>query len=789
MKIKYLSILAVAFLMTSCQKENTLVDDSGKSLSDISVSSQFGWKTTREVNFNLSVSDSRFSNKEHVITIYTANPNNGGQLLAKGSAILISPYNVKLALPTTMSQVYVVKTAPDGTKVSGLIAVNTTKVSAAISESGIVSSVAANLAVGKGNNNLSAVNNVNILTKEAAPTIPSNAVSMTSNTNNLSANTAYLAENVNVSGINVNNEGISIYVKGNVTLGISLTRNIAVYVMPGATLTLNANYNGAFTLKNFGTLNGLSNFKLPNGSVFYNQNQNLTFNNGLETEKSSTFTNDGVITFNGDFKNGGSLINNGTIKVSSAEIKLTNQSKATVINNGSIIGLNTKAIVNSQGTVTNNNLIHINTLELNGSGTIYNYCTFKTDNWADLNAEFYNYNYFYVGTYTNLNGSGKVIQTSSSVRKAMFSTGSINNFAGSSNFDGQGSDYSLVKIRTSVGNQINNGGSAFVNKTYVIKPANNTINSNKFSGGAKILDDDENYYIEKTDCNEEGNGIAPAPEKKDTDGDGIIDEEDDYPNDGTKAFNNYSTNYTEGGSTVAFEDSWPLKGDYDLNDIVLTYRYLVVTNAQNKVVEIKADYKLLATGGSFKNGAGIQFNLPAASAKNFKGKTGSYLESGQDSVVVILFEDSRVEQQNWNTKPGETASPIVEYSISFDVENGPSINDFGVSGYNPFIWNNTNGYGRGYETHLMGRKPTNKANKDLFGTGDDNSSSGNTYSTHDNLPWALEIPTAPFKYPKERIAITEAYLKFSQWASSSGSQYPDWYTNKGTNYVNNSLIY
>src|SRR5690606_1057801 len=121
MKIKYLSILIIVFL-AACKKDGLQVEDSAnKNLNEISVSPQFDWKTTRDVNFSFGVSDSRFAAQKHVITVYNDDPNNGGQIISKGSATHVEPYNAKIALPITMTQVYVVKTSPDASKVSGLI--------------------------------------------------------------------------------------------------------------------------------------------------------------------------------------------------------------------------------------------------------------------------------------------------------------------------------------------------------------------------------------------------------------------------------------------------------------------------------------------------------------------------------------------------------------------------------------------------------------------------------------------------------------------------------------------
>jgi LruC domain-containing protein len=113
----------------------------------------------------------------------------------------------------------------------------------------------------------------------------------------------------------------------------------------------------------------------------------------------------------------------------------------------------------------------------------------------------------------------------------------------------------------------------------------------------------------------------------------------------------------------------------------------------------------------------------------------------------------------------------------------------GVSAYNPFIWNNSTGFGRGYETHLYGAKPTKLATTSLFGTGADNSKTGIYYSTLTRLPWGIEIPVADFRYPVEYKPITVAYLKFNSWATSGGTNDKDWYSNTGSTYRNTSNLY
>jgi len=270
----------------------------------------------------------------------------------------------------------------------------------------------------------------------------------------------------------------------------------------------------------------------------------------------------------------------------------------------------------------------------------------------------------------------------------------------------------------------------------------------------------------------------------DTDGDGVPDAQDAYPTDPTKAYNTYypsSSSY----ATVAFEDQWPKKGDYDLNDLVMGYQYTIVTNASNVVVQIKGAYELMATGGNSANGFGVQFPIASSIVS---GVTGATLEAGQTDAVLIIFSNMRNEMATWNTQPGITQTAIKNYNVSFNLTNGPSIYSLSIGLHNPFIYNANN---RGQEVHLPGEAPTNLADASLFGTGDDNTnvSAGRYYVTKTGLPYGISIPVSPFSYPIEGIDVTKAFLHLGDWVTSNGSSYTDWYSNTGTGYRNTANIY
>jgi LruC domain-containing protein len=707
-----LGLLAIG----GCKKENN--GTAINSVNDISVPAGFNWESSRYVDFSIDITDTRFGTSFHSIAIYDGDPNAGGIILARGAATTTAPYTNKLYVAKTLSQVYVVKTSPDGAKIIRQLAVSGASVSSSF---GATDPLAAEKNGRFANG------------RTTTPDCSSGCTrTITTSTSSVSVNTGDVVC-ITGSGISIDfssvNGGTIRVCGANVTLR-NLNLNGAASLIISATGIASVsglNYNSsAASIENYGTLNG----SFAIGGIFTNYG---TYNCAGDLNLNATagaFTNYGTINVAGSFNNGARVIatNKATIKVSG------------------------------------------NFQQNGGSAAFVNHCSLIITGNYNQSSNVKNTGFISVNGTTTINSRTEL----SMINGAMHKTKGF--ILDGSTIIGTGST-SLLKISGSV--SILNSGANITGNMQVCSV--NPVDATKLTGGAAISC---GVYIPVTDCNTEGNG---TPTITDTDRDGIADDLDEYPSDPTKAFNNYYPSKSQSG-TLGFEDLWPSKGDFDMNDLVVAYKYQVVTNATNKVVQVTGNYLLTATGGDFGNGFGVQFPVLREQVADL---TGGTLEEEQSKAVIIVFNNMRDAMATWNTVPGVTQTPARNYTVTFNVFAGPSIRDFGLTSYNPFIWNYGLGYNRGREIHLPGHLPTDLADQSRYGTQDDNSSPRDNryYVTPRGLPFAIDVPTAPFGYPIEKTDITQAYLKLADWAASGGTRNTDWYSNTGTGYRNTANIY
>ena len=265
------------------------------------------------------------------------------------------------------------------------------------------------------------------------------------------------------------------------------------------------------------------------------------------------------------------------------------------------------------------------------------------------------------------------------------------------------------------------------------------------------------------------------------------------------------------GGTLAYEDLWPGKGDYDFNDLVIDYDFEINKNAQEVVQSMKATFVVKAFGASYRNGFG--FTLPTVSPNeivsvsgyNVANNTvfdiaGNGLENGQSKATIIVYDDARRIMPQ--TTGGIGVNTQLEYdfiqpvTIVVDIvfaSNAITYSELNIGNFNPFIIVNTEINGapgaRGLEVHLPNYAPSDLFDESYFGQMEDYSSiaEGRYFVTDKNHPWAINIAEG-FDWVVEFQDITGAYNMFAEWAQSGGINYPDWYKDSA-GYRNDNMIY
>ncbi|MFO8054482.1 MAG: LruC domain-containing protein [Bacteroidales bacterium] len=306
----------------------------------------------------------------------------------------------------------------------------------------------------------------------------------------------------------------------------------------------------------------------------------------------------------------------------------------------------------------------------------------------------------------------------------------------------------------------------------------------------------------------------------DSDGDGINDNKDDFPNDPYRAFiNNYPSS---GFSSLIYEDLWPAKGDYDFNDMVIDYSFDIITNASDQVVEIAATFVLRAIGASYHNA--FAFELPSLSPDHIIRTEGIQVpgssfnisangtEAGQSALNIIVFDNAYdilqhpggggginvdpamthvqpdtmqiklVFMENGNPAPG--ASPVTSVNLNLPQE------------FNPYIIVNVPNDGRGREVHLPGKTASDLADPAFFNTADDDSDAAaydgsaatniKSYKSAGNYPWGLNIYES-FDYMISKECILKGYLRFQDWAEKG--HHTNWYSVDNHTYRDYQFIY
>lgn len=246
----------------------------------------------------------------------------------------------------------------------------------------------------------------------------------------------------------------------------------------------------------------------------------------------------------------------------------------------------------------------------------------------------------------------------------------------------------------------------------------------------------------------------------------------------------------------AFEDNWPKNGDYDMNDIVVSYiRTLYIDGyASPFVVSLTDEIGFLNNGATYSNAFGYVIggkvkkdNIKSLSVKSTPKPSYSQnpgLDNDLDDATVMLFDNGKAVDKN----------AIFEVHVEFN--KYPAFSNFSKDRLdgkpvNPFIVVNGTTENPRTEVHLPTYPPTKKNNNALFNTENDCSkgNEGRYYISdkESNYPFAIDlagvelvmdrnnIVIPQFVTSPEGIAIDESYPGFINWVNSKGTKDQNWY--------------
>ena len=729
-------LLSIMIFFTGCKKDfdPKPFPEVKSKMTDLTIPNGFDWKTTRSVALNIGIDLPGSPAAFHRITLYDKDPSSGGKALFSGAAKESVNLVATIAVPLALKNMYL-QLSSSG-YVEQLVLVDVAdELSYIFQPSGgkLKSSTGSTVTGPDCNSGCDQT-----LSGSGSQTISNGQTycitSSYSGTINITRGTLKICGTFS----GTVSMGSSTYACNLIVTGGG-SANISSLTM-GKKSTLYIYENSAAIM---GAMTMTYDARVYNYGTFTVSGGGLGFNNIIENEGIMTITGNLNMTTSALFHNSGTLYVTGTYNYE-------------------------KEVINSGFIEVNGNFNMCTQLS-----NVWNYCeVIVHGNLIATNCNFYmDQGYLKVDNLTELKSTAYLTLKNGS----MINTGSYKQYQ---NVVGQGSA-SIIRI-TGSGNIYN---SKKVNGNIEMSTPTGTLATGgqlNFINGATLVSlANSIVYIPLTDCNPEGNATPPCP---DSDGDGVTNCDDDYPNDPTRAFNNYTT------GTAVWEDLWPAKGDYDMNDLVNYYSYNVVTNASNQVVDVIAKFYARAVGASLHNGFGFQFDnvLPAHIGtvtgydltKGYVDLNANGTESNQAKAVIIVWDDAenvihRAGGSFFNTLPGSPAGTSDTITITIHFTTLLSTSVVGPPPFNPFLIKDGD---REIEIHLPDYIPTSLVNPSYFGTVDDDTqpTAGKYYKTSTNLPWAINIPVG-FDYPFEYIDITQAYNYFAAWAESGGLTHLDWY--------------
>jgi LruC domain-containing protein len=242
---------------------------------------------------------------------------------------------------------------------------------------------------------------------------------------------------------------------------------------------------------------------------------------------------------------------------------------------------------------------------------------------------------------------------------------------------------------------------------------------------------------------------------------------------------------TSSTGVYAYEDLWPAKADYDMNDVMVE-----ATHEKTYSVKSGTDYKIykqtfsLTTYQNYvelKSGLAVTLNTKVNPSSVVMKKVAPQTN---DTTEVSFAVDGKTYLLTSDIK----AELGTTYILEVNYQNGLSkLSD--AAEIQPFIYR-AEAQGR-WEVHIPFEAPTNKMITSYFGTRDDKSvpAEGKYFVGSSDYPFAFYldgITISTFmetllERSNESVKISDLYPQFLPWSQSKGTTNADWYLHPAVN--------
>lgn len=236
---------------------------------------------------------------------------------------------------------------------------------------------------------------------------------------------------------------------------------------------------------------------------------------------------------------------------------------------------------------------------------------------------------------------------------------------------------------------------------------------------------------------------------------------------------------------LTFEDIWPYRGDFDMNDVVVKYVSTVGYNQKNEVIQTEDVYTILWSGAAYDNSFVYQLDamrneIDVTFSSSLGGNGGAFVDQTLDKATIrlankVLAYANQEEKVSFTVTTKYTGRRIAK-------------DDFTLPPYNPFITTMDDDK----EVHLTNMRPTERLDKENLGHGHDKSDPSKNlyYITYDEegqqMPFAINLVfendeamdtfVVQFCDPlRESKRIDTFYPAFLNWVKTNGKEEADWY--------------